>query len=96
MAKTTQFPAPETYGNNWREWAEAHTDHLQKHLGSIEEPAVGHIVLYGGATPPTGYLKCDGSSFSAVVYPALMHRLAGNVLPSLSAPSGFSYAIRAR
>jgi len=95
MAEITRFPAHEDY-SDWRAFADALVNVLSVHLGSIQSVPVGHIVLFGGSATPQGYLKCDGESFSSVTYPALANRLGGTVTPNLSAPSGFSYGIRAR
>ena len=94
MAEITRFPSHEDYGD-WRAFADALTNTLSVHLGSIPSVPVGHIILFGG-TLPQGYLLCDGSPFSKVTYPALSNRLGGTNTPILSAPSGFSYGIRAR
>jgi microcystin-dependent protein len=44
---------------------------------------VGTITGYGGASAPTGWLLCDGASFSAVTYPNLNTVLGGTTLPNL-------------
>jgi len=38
---------------------------------SRDRTQVGSIIAYGGATPPPGYLPCDGSSHARNVYPDL-------------------------
>lgn len=44
---------------------------------------VGSIISYVGATAPTGWLICDGTTFNAATYPALNTLLGGNTLPNL-------------
>lgn len=46
---------------------------------------VGTIVAYGGASAPTGWLLCDGSTFNATTYSSLNTVLGGNTLPDLRA-----------
>lgn len=48
-------------------------------------PPVGTIVAYGGATAPTGWMLCDGSTFNATTYSSLNTVLGGNTLPDLRA-----------
>ena len=42
---------------------------------------VGTIVDFIGATPPTGWLACNGATFSAATYPELAVVLGGTTLP---------------
>lgn len=44
---------------------------------------VGGIAMWGTATPPTSWLICDGSAFSAATYPALNAVLGGTTLPDM-------------
>jgi microcystin-dependent protein len=44
---------------------------------------VGTIAMYGGATAPTGWLLCDGSSFNGTTYSSLNTVLGGTTLPDL-------------
>jgi hypothetical protein len=44
---------------------------------------IGGVIAWPTGTPPTNYLECDGSTFSAVTYPALNTLLGGNTLPDL-------------
>lgn len=44
---------------------------------------VGAIVMWPVAAPPTGWLICNGSTFSSLTYPALDTLLGGNTLPDL-------------
>jgi hypothetical protein len=44
---------------------------------------IGTVIQFAGSALPTGYLVCDGSTFSAVQYPKLNTVLGGNVLPDL-------------
>lgn len=43
----------------------------------------GSIVMWPTATPPTGWLLLDGSTFSAATYPNLNTLLGGNTLPDM-------------
>jgi microcystin-dependent protein len=45
---------------------------------------VGSINAYGGATAPTGWLLCDGTTFNASTYPSLNTVLGGNTLPNFA------------
>lgn len=44
---------------------------------------LGAITAFYGATAPTGYLLCDGSSFDSTTYPALAALLGDNHTPDL-------------
>lgn len=46
---------------------------------------VGTIIAFAGAgTPPAGWLKCDGTTFSGATYPALQTLLGSTTTPNLS------------
>ena len=40
--------------------------------------------MWAIVTPPTNYLVCDGSTFSAVTYPTLFSVLGTTTLPNLA------------
>lgn len=44
---------------------------------------VGSVLLYAGITVPSGWLLCDGSTFSSVTYPSLATLLGRTTLPNL-------------
>lgn len=44
---------------------------------------VGSVLLYAGIVVPTGWLLCDGSTFSSVTYPSLATLLGSTTLPNL-------------
>lgn len=46
-------------------------------------PPVGSMAMWPTDTPPTGWLICDGSAFSAVTYPELASVLGGTTLPDM-------------
>ncbi|EFG2690504.1 phage tail protein [Escherichia coli] len=52
-------------------------------LGEGSALPVGVIVPWPSATPPTGWLKCNGAVFSAVEYPKLAKVYPTNKLPDL-------------
>lgn len=56
---------------------------VQEIYGPAAAPAVpvGTIVDFIGATPPTGWLACNGATFSAATYPELAAVLGGTTLP---------------
>ncbi|MCB0534685.1 MAG: tail fiber protein [Saprospiraceae bacterium] len=65
---------------------------------------VGVIQMWPTATPPVGWLICDGSSFSAATYPELNTILGGTTLPNFKgrfplganfpvAPGGFPHQL---
>lgn len=56
---------------------------VQEIYGPAAAPAVpvGTIVDFIGATPPTGWLDCNGATFSAATYPELAAVLGGTTLP---------------
>ncbi len=43
---------------------------------SRDRPPPGTIIPFGGATPPAGYLACDGASVSRATYPDLFSALS--------------------
>lgn len=45
---------------------------------------IGAMMMWPTATPPTDWLLCDGSTFSAVTYPDLATLLGGTTLPNLT------------
>lgn len=45
---------------------------------------VGSIVAHAGSATPTGWLLCNGGSFSSAVYPALFAVLGSPTLPNLT------------
>ncbi len=44
---------------------------------------VGSVLMYAGITLPTGWLLCDGTTFSSVTYPSLFTLLGSTTLPNL-------------
>lgn len=44
---------------------------------------VGTIIAYGGSDTPSGWLLCNGSSFSSAVYPQLFAKLGVTTTPNL-------------
>lgn len=56
---------------------------IQAAIDQVGTIPVGFLGPYVGATAPTGWLICDGSSFSGVTYPALAALLGGTTLPDL-------------
>ena len=45
---------------------------------------IGTIQMWATATPPTGWIICDGSSFSSATYPALATVLGSTTLPNFN------------
>lgn len=75
-------------GNNLSEIKQAGTTAQQAAianlgLGSGSALPVGVPVPYPLSTPPSGWLKCNGASFSGVAYPALALAYPGLTLPDL-------------
>lgn len=61
---------------------------------------VGSIILFvqnvnSGLLLPTGWLQCNGSTFSSTTYPDLFLARSSTTLPNLTAPSGAYYIIKA-
>lgn len=52
-------------------------------LGEGSALPVGVPVPWPSATPPTGWLKCNGAAFSAEEYPELAKAYPTNILPDL-------------
>ncbi|WP_250220332.1 phage tail protein, partial [Escherichia coli] len=72
--------------NALKEMADAGlVDEVLKNLGLGEGSAlpVGVPVPWPSATPPTGWLKCNGAPFSAEEYPELAKAYPTNKLPDL-------------
>ena len=44
---------------------------------------VGAIIMWYSVLPPTGYLVCNGASFSNITYPQLATVLGSTTLPDL-------------
>ncbi|NHQ97068.1 phage tail protein [Escherichia coli] len=65
--------------------AKSSTQAIIQYLGLGEGSAlpVGVPVPWPSATPPTGWLKCNGAAFSAVEYPKLAKAYPTNKLPDL-------------
>lgn len=61
----------------WKAWTDILTN-----SGDTLIP-VGIPLPYPGITPPKGYLKCNGSSFSPIMYPILARRYPTHRLPDL-------------
>lgn len=54
---------------------------------SRDSTQVGTIIAYGGATPPKGYLACDGTSYSRTAYADLFAAIGTTWGSSVSAAS---------
>ena len=52
----------------------------QSQSGSLP---VGSVTMYVGTTAPSGWLFCDGSTFSAATYPDLQAVIGGTTLPDM-------------
>ncbi|MEA0434944.1 phage tail protein, partial [Escherichia coli] len=52
-------------------------------LGEGSALPVGVPVPWSSATPPTGWLKCNGAAFSSEMYPRLARAYPTNKLPDL-------------
>ncbi len=50
---------------------------LKSAANTLANP-IGTIILFGGATPPTGYLACDGTSYTRAAYPDLATVITGD------------------
>lgn len=57
--------------------------HSTSDLPATSSTPVGIISAYWGTVAPSGWLVCDGGSFSAATYPALAVLLGGTTLPNL-------------
>ncbi|EFA4115000.1 tail fiber protein [Escherichia coli] len=68
---------PNSNGTGWKD--------ILSYLGLGEGSAlpVGVPVPWPSATPPTGWLKCNGAAFSAEEYPELAKAYPENKLPDL-------------
>jgi hypothetical protein len=68
-------------------------DRLERGEGII----TGQIVLWRDTTPiPSGWLACDGSTFDALLYPALSSLWGTDTLPVDPGLSGYFAIVRAR
>ena len=61
---------------------------------------VGTIILFiqnvnSGLILPTGWLQCNGSTFSSTTYPDLFLARSSTTLPNLTAPNGAYYIVKA-
>ncbi|MGL4861358.1 MAG: phage tail protein, partial [Enterobacteriaceae bacterium] len=65
----------DTFGSIWGGW-------LSSHILDTVLP-VGIPQPYPGATPPAGWLKCNGASFDKTKYPKLARAYPGGKLPDL-------------
>lgn len=83
-------------GNNSKVWFRVDANDCNKPLGWYmyssdtsswvplrSGPPVGSISMWYTGTPPTDWLICDGTTFSATDYPDLNTLLGGNTLPDL-------------
>lgn len=74
------LPKPEAtdlISNGWDAIADL-ADAVESRLAPI-----GSIVMWPTATPPAGWLICNGGTFTAATYPALNTLLGGNTLPDM-------------
>ncbi len=44
---------------------------------------IGAIIMWYTVLPPTGYLVCNGTSFSSITYPGLFAVLGSTTLPDM-------------
>lgn len=93
MGSLIRYPDHKSF-EDWRAWAESITDTLTKHLGSLPDIPVGHVILYQGKLP-TGYLQANGATFSSLNYPGLKAILGGTTLPNIAPLGVFKYAVKA-
>lgn len=54
-----------------------------KNISGSIAPEVGMILPYAGSTAPTGWLLCNGGTFSSTEYPELYGMLGSTTLPDL-------------
>ena len=58
-------------------------------LSNVPLVPIGSIFPFGGSTPPSGYLLCDGSEVSQTIYSALFKVIAFNYGASNTVHSGY-------
>ena len=73
--------APGTNAAYWKEYLQA----LAEAGGNstVLGNPVGTVINFWGTAAPNGYLACDGSPFSATIYPKLYNLLGSAVTPDL-------------
>lgn len=86
-------------GAAWMRWVEGELRQLTNRSrggGGINGPVpTGAIVGWYSTTPPAGWLRCNGASFSSGTYPRLAAVLGGTTTPNITPPSGMAaYIIR--
>lgn len=81
-----------TMFDDWRDWAAAVKQELDKPVSFAPEESVGRVTVFKGVVGP-GYLLCDGTVFASETFPSLFQFLGTNVLPSLTASYGAGYVV---
>ena len=72
------------------------TTHLTNKQYVDDASPIGSRTLWSSSiTLPTGYLECNGASYNTTTYATLYALLGSSNLPSITAPSGNRYIIRA-
>lgn len=64
-------------------WVDRYTGEYEMRSDAMGFCPTGSILMWPSASIPTGWLLCDGNTFSATTYPALNTVLGGNTLPNL-------------
>lgn len=62
-----------------------------------KDAPIGVVLLWSGASPPEGWMRCNGSAFDKSWYPQLARAFPSSSVPDLRStePSGLIYIVRA-
>lgn len=85
------IPNPDMF-DDWRDWASAVKQELDKVSAFAPKESVGRVVNFK-STVGSGYLLCNGGTFAQNSFPALFQFLGVNVLPNLASPYGAGYVV---
>lgn len=86
------FPSTDNY-EKWDEWGQAFLRAVNAAF-AFGATNIGQVSDFRGTEAPNGWLKCDGTTFSAVGYPELYITLGNsNILPNLTSPHGAGFIV---
>lgn len=82
------LPIPQ--GDDWKKWAAAILQQLADfEIDEYRLVLTGTVVQFAGRIAPFGWLLCDGTEYSSVVYPELARTIGG----LYGSPTGTNFCV---